>query len=195
MRALTKEAVSLLLLLCLAFPVQAADRFEIDPNHTNIAFMITHFDYTHMLGQFQEFEGAFTYDKNDLANSEVQITIQTRSVDTDHQKRDEHLRSPDFFNVLEFPEMKFVSTKVQPTGDSSAKVVGDLTLLGVTKPVTLDVTINKVAPHPLPNYNGVLVAGISARGSLKRSEFGMSKFIPAFSDEVQIWIEAEGLKQ
>lgn len=195
MRALTTGVVSFFLLLCLGFPAQAADRFKIDPAHTNVVFSVTHFDYARMIGQFQEFEGEFTYDENSLADTELTVTIQTASVDTDHQKRDEHLRSPDFFNALEFPEMKFVSTKVQPTGEDSAKVVGDLTLLGVTKPVTLDVTINKVAPHPVPTYDGVLTAGISARGSLKRSEFGMTKFIPAIGDEIQIWIEAEAYRQ
>jgi len=195
MRAICTAMLTGIVLFSTGLVAHAADRFKIDPAHANVVFLITHFDYSRMIGQFQEFEGEFTYDENDLSNSEVRVTVQTASVDTDHQKRDEHLRSPDFFNAAEFPEMSFVSTGVEPTGENTARVTGDLTLLGVTKPVTLDVTVNKVAPHPLPNYEGVLTAGISARGTLQRSDFGMTKFVPGIGDEVEIWIEAEAYKQ
>ena len=174
--------------------VAAAERFNIDQSHTNIVFLIDHLGYSKMIGQFQEFAGDFTFDPEDLSRNEVAVTIKTSSVDTDHEKRDEHLRSPDFFNSAEFPDMTFVSTGVEKTGDNTGKLTGDLTLLGVTKPVTLDVTFNKMAPHPIPFYKGVLVAGFSARGSIKRSDFGMTYGTPGDWDAVTLWIEAEGHK-
>lgn len=191
--------LSLVLAACLTAaagaPGRAADRFVIDPQHSNIVFLVNHLGYSRMVGQFQEFSGEFNFDHGAPANGSVAVAIQTASVDTDHEKRDEHLRSPDFFNAAEFPEMTFESTALEKTGDNTGRISGDLTLLGVTKPVTLDVTFNKVAPHPLPQYGGVMVAGFSARGTLERSAFGMKTFIPAVGDEIELLIEIEGHKQ
>jgi polyisoprenoid-binding protein YceI len=88
--------------------------------------------------------------------------------------------------------MTFVSTGIEKTSDKTSKLTGDLTLLGVTKPVTLDITFNNMAPHPLPAYNGVMVAGFSARGKLKRSDFGMSYATPGVGDDIELWLEVEG---
>ncbi len=172
-------------------PARAAETFAIDPEHTNIVFLVNHLGYSRMFGQFQDFEGSFVFDEADVAKGSLEVTIKTASVDTDHDKRDEHLRSPDFFNAAEFPDMTFKSTKIEKTGANTGKITGDLTLLGTTKPVTLDVTFNKKAPHPLPQYNGVLVAGFSARASLMRSDWGMKTFVPNLGDEVEIWLEVE----
>ena len=191
----SKQIIIGFLFLFGAGAAQAADTFVIDPNHTNIVFAVNHLGYSNMIGQFQEFEGQFTVDQENPENGSVQITIKTASVDTDHEKRDDHLRSPDFFNAAEFPEMTFKSTGVEVTGENTRKVTGDLTLLGVTKPVTLDVTVNKIAPHPLPQYEGVLTAGISASTSILRSDYGMKTFLPALGDEVRIWLEVEGQKE
>ena len=177
-----------------AAPAGAADRFAIDPAHSNIVFLIEHLGYSRMVGQFQDFSGSFVFDAADPGAGSVEVAIQTASIDTDHDKRDDHLRSPDFFNATEFPEMSFRSTGIEITGDKTGRITGDLTLLGVTRPVTLDVTFNKLAPHPLPQYNSVLAAGFSARGSLKRSDFGMKTFAPALGDEIEIWLEIEGQK-
>lgn len=173
---------------------RAAETFKVDRDHTNIVFIVNHLGYSRMIGQFQEFDGQFAFDEQAVENSSVELTIKTASVDTDHQARDDHLRSPDFFNAAEFPEMTFKSTKIEKTGDKTGKITGDLTLLGVTKPVTLDVTFNQKAPHPLPQYNGVLVAGFSATTKLLRSDFGMKTFVPAIGDEIEIIIEVEGQK-
>jgi polyisoprenoid-binding protein YceI len=170
----------------------AAETFVIDPVHTNIVFVTSHLGFSRMIGQFQAFSGEFTFDDQAVKNSAVSVTIQTASVDTDDQARDDHLRSPDFFNAAEFPEMTFASTAIERTGDKTGKITGDLTLLGVTKPVTLDVTFNQRAPHPLPQYNGVEVAGFSAATTIKRSDFGMSTFVPAIGDEIEIILEVEG---
>lgn len=175
-------------------PAQAADRFTIDPTHTNVAFLVNHLGYSNMIGRFKEIEGEFTFDEKDIAANKVKVTVKTASIDTNHEARDKHLRSPDFFNTAEFPTMTFVSTKVEKTGERSGKITGDVTLLGVTKSVTFDITFNKMAPHPLPRYNAILTSGFSARGSIKRSDFGMKYGIPGVGDEITLFIEVEGAK-
>ncbi|MGE0121173.1 MAG: YceI family protein [Dongiaceae bacterium] len=176
----------------LATAAPAAERFAIDPSHSNILFLVGHLGYSRMVGQFQEFTGEFTFDEQAVEGSAVAVTISAASIDTDDQARDDHLRSPDFFNAAEFPEITFVSTAIERTGDNTGRITGELTLLGVTKPVTLDVTFNQKAPHPLPQYNGVLVAGFSGRTKILRSDFGMSTFAPAIGDEIEILLEVEG---
>lgn len=170
----------------------AAETFEIDTSHAEIAFLINHLGYSNMLGQFQDFEGSFTFDQDSPGDASVTVTIQAASIDTDHEKRDEHLRGPDFLNAAEFPEIVFDSTGVEVTGDKTGKLTGDLTMMGETHPVTLDVTFNKVAPHPLPQYDGVLTAGFSARGTIDRTQWGVDAYAPAIGAEMRLIIEAEG---
>lgn len=165
--------------------------YQFDPAHTNIVFLVDHLGFSKMIGQFQTFDGSLALDPNALEQGSVTVTVQTESVDTDFQKRDDHLRSPDFFNVVEFPTMTFESTKVEATGDKTARVHGNLTLLGVTKPVVLEATFNGVGPHPSPQMAGVTVAGFSGRTKISRSDFGMTGMVPNIGDEVAIWLEVE----
>ena len=174
-----------------AAPAAAAD-FKLDPDHTMAVFVVNHLGYSNMIGRFNDVSGTFSFDPATPEQAKISMAIDTASVDTNHKRRDDHLRGPDFFNAQEFPEMTFESTKVDVTGERTGKVTGDLTLLGVTKPVTLDVTFNKMEPHPLPPYNKVLTAGFSVRGTIKRSDFGMTYFLPAVGDEIQLMLEVEG---
>ncbi|HEX2753257.1 MAG TPA: YceI family protein, partial [Alphaproteobacteria bacterium] len=119
-------------------------------------------------------------------------TIDTNSLTMDDDAWEKHLKNEDFFNVEKFPAMTFKSTKVEKTGDNTGRVTGDLTLLGVTKPVTLDVIFNKGGIHP---YSKKYVAGFSATGKLNRSEFGMTYGLPGVGDEVNISIEVEGIRE
>ncbi len=182
------------LALASATGAEAADRFVVDATHSNFVVMVNHLGYSNMIGRFTSFSGEFTFDEKDLAANQVKISVDTKTIDTNHQRRDDHLRSPDFFNVAEFPAMTFQSTKVEKTGDKTGKLTGNLTLLGVTKPVTFDVTFNKMAPHPLPQYKQVMTAGFSARGAIKRTDFGMKYAAPALGDDIQIMVEVEGQK-
>jgi polyisoprenoid-binding protein YceI len=175
-------------------PARAAETFKIDKDHSNIVFLVDHLGYSKMVGRFTEFEGQFTFDEANLAANKVTVTIKAESVDTNHKARDDHLRSVDFFNAKEFPTLSFVSTRVEKTGEKTGKLHGNVTLLGVTKPVVLDVTFNKRAEHPLPRYNKLMTAGFSARGSLKRSDFGMKFALGGVGDEIQLIIEVEGAK-
>jgi polyisoprenoid-binding protein YceI len=108
------------------------------------------------------------------------------------EKWDTHLKSPDFFNVEKFPTMTFKSTKIEKTGEKTGKITGDLTLLGVTKPVTLDVTFNNAAKHPMADeYH----AGFTAEGTIKRSAFGMNFGVPMVGDDVKIHINVEAVRE
>ncbi len=195
---MTKKAVILgasLLIGLTSGPAFSADTFKIDQAHTNIVFLIDHLGYSKMVGQFQDFEGSFVFDQGNVANSKVDLVIKAASVDTDHQARDDHLRSPDFFNAQEFPEITFVSTKVAQTGENTGTITGDLTLLGQTRPVTLEVTFNKIAAHPIPSYNGVVVAGFSARGKVDRIAHGMTYARDGIGNTLDLILEVEGHKQ
>lgn len=180
-----------------AMPALAADSYTIDPTHTYVHFEVDHLGMSRMRGRFDQVMGKFTLDQAAKSGS-VDITIRTASITTgDNDKgnrprsRDEHLRSPDFFNVAEFPTMTFKSTKVTFKGDVPATIEGNFTLLGVTKPVTLTVENWKCGENPMSKK---AMCGANATGTLKRSDFGMKYAVPAVGDEQKLWIEMEGYK-
>jgi len=168
------------------------ETFTIDQTHSNIVFMLNHLGYANMIGQFQDYSGEFTFDPEDPSAASVSLTIQADSIDTDHAKRDQHLAGPDFLNAAEFPTITFESTGVEKTGETTGTLTGDLTMHGETHPVTLDVTFNKMAPNPLPQYDDILTAGFSARGTIERSKWGVDAYVPAVGDEMRLLIEIEG---
>lgn len=189
----TLTAAGALAALTLAPAAQAApETFTIDRTHSNVVFMIDHLGYSNMIGQFQDYDGEFTFDPEDPAAAKVAFTIQAGSIDTDHAKRDEHLAGPDFLNAAEYPTITFESTGVETTGESSGKLIGDLTMHGRTHEIVLDVTFNKMAPNPLPQYDDILTAGFSARGTIARSKWGVDAYVPAVGDEMTLFIEIEG---
>lgn len=169
----------------------AADTYQLDPTHTSVIWNADHFGHSRPHGIISLINGTLVLDEAAPENSKVDVTIPMAGVATGIAKFDDHLRNADFFNVEKFPNATFVSTKVEKTGDKTAKVTGDLTLLGVTKPVTLDVTFNKKGPNPMNKKETV---GFTATGVVKRSDFGMNYAIPNVSDEVAIRIEAEANK-
>ncbi len=173
-------------------PASAAPvAYKIDPAHLSVAFIVNHVGFSNVIGRFNTAAGDVTFDKDAVEKSAVNMSIDTASVDTNHAKRDEHLRSPDFFNAKEFPKMTFKSTKIEKTGANTGKLYGDMTMLGVTKPVVLDVTFNKDGVSPASKLETV---GFSARGTVKRTDFGMKYGAPAIGDEIQLLIEAEAVK-
>jgi len=165
--------------------------YKIDPAHTSVVFMVNHLGFANAIGRFNTVTGDVAFDKDAAQNNSVSVVIDTTSIDTNHAKRDEHLKSPDFFNVKEFPKLTFKSTKVEKTGDKTGKLHGELTLLGVTKPVVLDVTFNKDGVSPASKLDTV---GFSARGKVKRTDFGMKYGAPNIGDEIELIIEAEAVK-
>lgn len=165
--------------------------YKVDPAHLSVAFVVNHLGFSNLIGRFNTASGDVSFDKDAVDKSSVSMTIDAASVDTNHAKRDEHLRSPDFFNVKEFPKLTFKSTKIVKTGEKTGTLTGDFTMLGVTKPVTLTVTFNKEGVSPASKLETV---GFSARGTLKRTDFGMKYGAPYISDDIELLIDAEATK-
>lgn len=166
----------------------AAETYALDPNHTNVNWQANHFGFSNPSGKFADTTGTLVLDEAKPENSKVTVDISPANIVTGIPKFDEHLKSKDFLNVLEFPKAKFVSDKVELIGKDKAKVTGTLTLLNVSKPIVLDVTLNKIGVNPMTQKK---TAGFSATTTIKRSDFGISMYVPNVSDEVKIAIESE----
>ena len=168
------------------------ETYTFDKAHTQILFFVNHLGFSMSQGEFHEYDGAFTFNRGEPEKSKVDVTIQTASIDMDDEKWDAHMKNADFFDVENFPTMSFKSTGIEVTGENSANITGDLTILETTKPVTLAVVHNKSGVHP---FNGKFVAGLSGTTTIKRSDFGMNFGIPGVADEVQIRLEVEGFRE
>jgi polyisoprenoid-binding protein YceI len=183
------KRLALASLLALAtFGAQAADRYTIDPTHTQVEFTYSHFGFSNITGRFDTVESEFLFDVQDPTKSSVKVTIPMASLSTGVEKLDAHLLNADFFDAEKFPTATFTSTAVTAAGEGQLKVAGDLTIHGVTRPVVLDVTINKIGEHPMAKTPA---AGFDARTVIKRSDFGVGNYAPAVSDEVTIEITVE----
>lgn len=190
-----KLILSTLALGIMAMPSQAfaaAEKYTFDKAHTQIIFFVNHLGFSMSEGEFLDYDGHFMFDRENVANSSVDVTIQTASIDMDDEAWEDHMKNADFFDVENHPTMTFKSTGIEVTGENTANITGDLTMLGQTKPVTLAITHNKSAEHPM---NGKYVSGFSGTATLKRSEWGMNYGLPNVGDEVQIRLEVEGVRQ
>lgn len=172
-----------------AAPAAAAQEFAIDPAHTQVAFSIDRFGFNHVLGRFEQVEGAINLDQANPANSSVRAVIQTASISAGDDTRNEHLRGERWLNTAQHPTMTFRSTSVRVIDATHAEVIGDLTLLGQTHPVTLAVTLNRIGELPNNRRQG---AGFSATGVISRAQFGLTTAAQLIGDEVRITIEALG---
>src|SRR3546814_552161 len=175
-------------------------RYEIDPDHMSVAFRIMHVGFHRMTGLFTEGGGSFAFDEATQKLSDLKVTVKTASVFTGHKKRDDHLRSADFLNSKEFPEMTFVGKSTEKTGPRTGKIHGELTLLGVTRPVTLDVVLNRIGEYPIGGglFGGKpYVVGINAKTQIRRSDFGMTYGVDngLVGDEVEILIGLEARRK
>jgi polyisoprenoid-binding protein YceI len=186
---LTSLRTSLLGAALLLAPVaaQAADIYTIDPMHTSVVWSINHFGFSNPWGKFSMITGKLTLDQQKPENSKVDVTIPIDSLLTGIPKLDEHLRTADFFDLADFPTATFTSDKVTMTGKNTAKVDGTLTLRGIAKPETLYVTLNKIGTNMMNKQT----AGFSATANIKRSDFGMTTYLPGLGDDVKLYIESE----
>jgi polyisoprenoid-binding protein YceI len=186
--------------LALPFAAGAApESYTMDPYHTYPYFMVSHFGVGNMMGRFDKTTGKFTIDTAAKAGT-VDLAVETASLTTgDNERgararsRDEHLRTADFFNVAEFPRMTFKGTATRFNGDAPGQIEGQLTLLGVTRPLILTVDNWKCMPDPRTKGQRYFCGG-NASGVIRRSEFGMKFAIPAVSDEVRLMIMLEGFR-
>jgi polyisoprenoid-binding protein YceI len=144
--------------------------------------------FSNITGRFDTVQGDFLFDPADPTKSSVSITIPISSMSTGVAKLDEHLQKPDFFDAATFPTATFKSTGVTAAGEGQLKVAGDLTIHGVTRPVVLDVTINKIGEHPMAK---VPAAGFDATTTILRSDYGVGGYVPVVGDEVRIDITVE----
>ncbi len=168
--------------------IVSAQAWQFDPSHTRVGFTVDHLGFSTVVGDFRQFDGRVQYDPEQPKALTVHFEIDTQSIDSGWAARDEHLRKADFFNVEKFPKMTFTSTAVKILDDHRSQVTGNLTLLGVTKPVMLDVTLNKVAINPITKLQ---TAGITATTTIKRSDWGMTTYVPAIGEDIPVRIDAE----
>lgn len=182
-------------MLTAGFPPAAQaqiEHYNFDKAHTQILFFVNHLGFSDSHGEFLDFDGGFTFDRGEPAKSSVEVTIQTAGLDMNDEKWDEHMKGADFFNVEKFPTMTFKSTGIEVTGENTANITGDLTILGVTKPVVLTTVHNKSDKFPMGEK---YVAGLSATTTIKRSDFGMTYGLPMVGDDVEIRIQVEGVRE
>ncbi len=165
-----------------------AKQYKVDPNHNGVVFEIEHLRISQVYGKFTKFSGTVEYDPRNVEASKFDLTVEAASIDTANEARDNHLRKPDFFNVEKYPTITFKSTKVVRDGDDKdeIKVTGDLTLLGVTKSVTIEFKVKGPADKGQYGFTGDI--------DIKRSDFGMNYGIPMIGDKVELDISFEVIK-
>jgi polyisoprenoid-binding protein YceI len=175
-----------------AFSAQAAENYTIDPTHTSVIFIVNHLGFSNYQGRFGGVSGELTLDRDNLAASSAIIEIDLNQVDSGVEALDNHMKTADFLDVENHPTATFKSTSVELVGEDGAKITGDLTLLGETKPLVLDVKLTGQGEHPM---TGDSVVGFSADGVVTRSDYGMDFLIPGVGDDVTLQISSEFLLQ
>lgn len=178
---------------------EAADHYVFDKAHTSISAFYDHLGMSRQSLRFREFDGKIFLDPKKPEETKATITLKSKSVTSLLDGFDKKLRGKDYFNVEKHPEITFVSKSAKRTGEKTGQLMGDLTINGITKPVTFDITLRFVGEHPLggmlKKYKGYVAAGFSAKARVIRSEFGMGGFAPLVSDAVDIVVETELLKK
>ncbi len=169
--------------------VLRADNYVLDDQHTSVVFAVNHLGYSYCYGMFGKYSGKFSFDPQNVAASQFQFTIDASSLDTKSEKRDEHLKGPDFFNVKQFPDITFTSKSVEKK-DDSLLISGTLTLHGVSKDIVLPLKHMGMGPAPDQKTH----AGFAGRLVIKRSEFDMKTYLPNIGDDVTLLISFEGVK-
>ena len=181
---LISSALALTTVASAALPSQ----WQLDNSHTRVGFSVNHLGFSTTMGHFNDVQGVVNYDIKAPSKTNMNFTIATDSIDTNWDARDEHLRKAEFFNVAKYPTMSFKSTNVKFINPQQAKVTGDFTMLGQTKPLTLDVTLNKIANSPLTKEP---VIGFRATGNIDRAAYGMTAFADGITTNVPIQIDGE----
>lgn len=181
---LISSALALTTVASAALPSQ----WQLDDSHTRVGFSVNHLGFSTTMGHFNDVKGVINYDVKSPSKTNMSFTIATDSIDTNWDARDEHLKKAEFFNVAKYPTMTFKSTSVKFINPQQAKVIGDFTMLGQTKPLTLDVTLNKIANSPLTKEP---VIGFRATGNIDRAAYGMTAFADGITTNVPIQIDGE----
>jgi len=162
--------------------------YRLDPAHAYINFSYTHLGFSRPVGGFNDFDVILDLDNGNVGNSEIRVDIDAASIDSRVEEFNGHLVGSDWFNVADYPDISFVATDIAMTGDDTMAITGDLTIKGITRPVTLDARVNKAGMHPM---NKKPTIGVSASGMLKRSDWDLGQYAPAVTDEVELNIQIE----
>ena len=186
-----KLALSIIFASLASSVFAAPETFNLDPNHSSPRFEYSHFGYSNQLHSFDKISGKIIFDRAAKTGS-VDIVIDAKSVNTGYALFNEHIQGEDFFNTAQYPTITFKSTSVKFEGDKPVSVDGNLTVKGVTKPVTLTVTSFLEMPHPMMKKDAI---GANAVVKIKRSEFNMGKYAPYVSDDVTITLPVEAVKE
>lgn len=185
----------LALSLMSSLPMASADEYVIDTEgaHAFIQFRVKHLGYSWLYGRFNDFSGNFTYDEKDPSKNQVTVKVDTTSVDSNHARRDKHIRNEDFLDTDKFAEATFKSTKYTPEKDGKGKLQGNLTMHGVTKPITIDVEHIGGGDDPWGGYR----QGFEGRATIKPEEWGipMVEKLGAASAEVELMLSVEGVRK
>ena len=168
--------------------VPGAEKYDSDGSHSGVVFGWNHFGFSNPTARFDKIEGSVLLDKADLTKSSISVTLPEEGLDTRVAKLDEELKSPEFLDATKYPTITFRSTKVEKTGENRLKITGDLTVHGVTKAVTLDAKVNKIGIFEIPGVIKAQAAGFDATTVIRRSDFGVTKYVPAVSDEIPVRI-------
>lgn len=192
-RSVSSLAITAALIAAPAFA--SPEKYTIDASHNQIVFSYDHLGFSTGYGMFSGFAGELMFDKDAPAASTVSVSFPVRSMLTGWEARFEHFMSKDFFDAAEDEMVTFTSTSIEVTGEKTAKITGDLTLNGVTKPVVLETTLNTQADaYPLPPFEGKPALGFSATATILRSEFNLGNYVPYISDEVKLQMSFEAMK-
>ncbi len=192
MNKVTIKRLAIGLILLLSGTAQAVD-YVIDTKgaHAFIQFHIKHLGYSWLVGRFNRFEGEFSYDSKNPNAAKIEVTIDTASIDSNHAERDKHLRDDEFLDVKKFPEARFVSTSYRDLGDGKGELQGELTLHGITRALTIDVTHIGEGMDPWGGYR----RGFEGRTSFALADFGIKRDLGPASKEVHLWLGIEGVRE
>lgn len=185
---MTLRTIALATALTLS-PLAAFAEWQVDPSHTSVTFEVSHLGYSTLNGRFNTIEPVVSFDPENISATEISFTIDATSIDTGWAERDGHLNGENFLNTGEHPQITFVSTSVTETGENTADVTGDLTLLGQTQEVVFAATLNQLGPFPFnPDMQ---IAGFTATGEIDRTAFGMGYGAPVIPAVIPVTVNLE----
>jgi polyisoprenoid-binding protein YceI len=191
MKTVMKALVASMLLWGISAAMPAsAQTYQIDPVHSSLLFRVKHMDTAYVYGMFTSMKGTVVVDEANPARSSINIEVDANSVYTHNEQRDNHLRGPDFFNTRQFPTITFKSTQVRRINANTVQVRGDLTMRGVTRPITANVTLTGKGKNP----QGKDIIGFETTFTIRRSEFGIRYGLPGLGDEVQVTLSIEAAR-
>jgi polyisoprenoid-binding protein YceI len=179
------------LLALLTASAYGAETYKLDPDHTGIVFRIKHLDIAYVYGRFNKPSGTFVYDESSPANSSIELQVRIDNVDTAVEARDKHIKSEDFLNAAEYSIASFKSTSVRKMSDGTFEVTGQLTVLGKSRSVVFKATQTGFGKDPWGNFR----RGFETTFTIKRSEFGVDFMLSGISDEIDLMISLEGIRQ